>query len=106
MLETMRIWLEKALEFFTALGLNLVQAHQQLVQWVGLKPALLLHLMVGVFLLAILFRILRLTLNFLKFVILPSVLVGLFISLFFSISLLSALPLAGGLFSLLFLLRS
>lgn len=88
------------------IGTTALYYHQKIVEQVGENGAMGLYLCAIVIVLAIVFKIFKLTFNLLRFVIIPALVIGYISSALFSLSFFSITPIAGAACSVLFFIKS
>lgn len=92
--------------FVGAVAANLAGYHEMLVSHFGEKMTMGIYLCAAILVLIIFFKIFKLAFNILRFVIIPTIVVGYIAYTFFSFNFLTFLPIAGAAFSLAFLIKA
>jgi hypothetical protein len=90
----------------STLGVNLKSYHQMLVIQLGEEVTMGVYLCAAFILLMIAFKVFKLTIDILRFIVIPSLAVAYIVSSFFSYNFLGVAPMAGAAFSFLFLLKA
>lgn len=80
--------------------------HDYLYIRFGPDITMAIYLCILILVLVIIFKVFKLAFNLLRFVIIPALLAGYVATTFFSVNLLSVLPVVGAAFSFLFLLKA
>ncbi|HEQ99053.1 MAG TPA: hypothetical protein ENO22_06910 [candidate division Zixibacteria bacterium] len=80
--------------------------HDYLYIRFGPDITMAIYLCALILLLVVVFKIFKLAFNLLRFVLIPALVAGYIAATFFSVNLLSVLPIAGAAFSFLFLLKA
>lgn len=85
---------------------NLNELHLSLQSQFGQQAVTIIYISLAVIALAIAFKVFKIGLNLLRFVLIPTVVIAYIAATFFSLSFTKTLPLAGAACSALFLMKS
>jgi hypothetical protein len=87
-------------------GKHCSELHQYLLSQFGQQAVTIIYVSAVLIVLAIGFKLLKMGVNLVRFVVLPALIIAYVAASFFSLSFLKALPVAGAACSALFLMRS